>query len=59
MFLSLFYLDNRIFITNIYKKIEFMDSIIAGASVIVAGLSGCLAAIGAGIGQGTAAGQAG
>jgi ATP synthase F0 subunit c len=58
LFLSLFYIDNRIFITNIYKKIEFMDSIIAGASVIGAGLSVGLAAIGPGIGQGTAAGQA-
>jgi hypothetical protein len=35
-----------------------MDSIIAGASVIGAGLSVGLAAIGPGIGQGTAAGQA-
>ena len=35
-----------------------MDSIIAAASVIGAGLSVGLAAIGPGIGQGTAAGQA-
>ena len=35
-----------------------MDSIIAGASVIGAGLSVGLAAIGPGIGQGTAAAQA-
>ena len=35
-----------------------MDSIISAASVIAAGLSIGLAAIGPGIGQGTAAGQA-
>ena len=35
-----------------------MDSIIAGASVIGAGLSVGLAAIGPGVGQGTAAGYA-
>ncbi len=42
----------------ILNQIFIMDSIIAAASVIAAGLAVGLAAIGPGIGQGNAAGQA-
>jgi F-type H+-transporting ATPase subunit c len=43
----------------IYSQLKFiMDSIISAASVIAAGLAIGLAAIGPGIGQGNAAGQA-
>jgi ATP synthase F0 subunit c len=47
---------------NTYKKLKFnnryMNPIISGASVIAAGLAIGLAAIGPGIGQGSAAAQA-
>jgi F-type H+-transporting ATPase subunit c len=42
----------------ILTSIEFMNPIVSSASVIAAGLSIGLAAIGPGIGQGTAAAQA-
>jgi F0F1-type ATP synthase membrane subunit c/vacuolar-type H+-ATPase subunit K len=47
------------FLKYIYYNLKLiMDSIIAAASVIAAGLSIGLSAIGPGIGQGNAAGQA-
>ena len=46
-----FFLQNKI-------KINIMDSIISAASVLAAGLAVGLGAIGPGIGQGNAAGQA-
>jgi F-type H+-transporting ATPase subunit c len=48
----------RFFKIYTYNSIFIMDSIISAASVIAAGLAIGLAAIGPGIGQGNAAGQA-